>query len=111
MRKYCEDEEIKEFDQLQNIIICGGGANITKFDVDGIEGNNKTLGELLTIDLKSAIADESVTGLSVILSMDPRLVILQGAKILMNLSSNRKHYVSQAEYQEQGSQMINQILI
>ena len=54
-----------------------------------------------------AIADESVTGLNVILSLDPRLAIMQGAKILMNLSSDRRHYVSQAEYQEQGASSIN----
>ena len=29
IRQFCEDEEIKEFDQLENILITGGGANIS----------------------------------------------------------------------------------
>ena len=62
----------------------------------------ETLGALLTNNIKSAIAAESVTGLNVILSMDPRLSILQGAKILMNLSSDRRHYVSREDYWEGG---------
>lgn len=29
MREYSEDEEIKEYEKLQNVLITGGGANIT----------------------------------------------------------------------------------
>ena len=101
IREFCEDEEIKEFDQLQNILIIGGGANISQFDTQG-NCSGETLGTLLTKNIKEAIAAESVTGLNVILSMDPRLSILQGAKILMNLSSNKKHYVTADEYYENG---------
>ena len=31
IREYCEDEEIKDFDRLQNIIITGGAANFSRF--------------------------------------------------------------------------------
>lgn len=46
--------------------------------------------------------------------MDPRLSILQGAKILMNLSSDRRHYVSREDYWEGGAgraELINQVLL
>ena len=64
-------------------------------------------------NIKDAILAESVTGLKVILSMDPRLSILQGSRILMNLSSNQKHFVSRTEYFENGAlpSLINQTLI
>ena len=31
MREYAEDEEIKDYSQLQNIVITGGGANVRDF--------------------------------------------------------------------------------
>ena len=31
MREYAEDEEIKDYQQLQNIVISGGGANVRDF--------------------------------------------------------------------------------
>jgi len=61
-----------------------------------------TLGELLVDNIKSAILAESVTGLGVTLSQDPRLAVLQGARVLMNLSSNQKQFVSSDEYFENG---------
>ena len=114
MREYCEEEEITEFDRLQNIIIMGGGANINIYDEYGRDSNKHTLGSLMVHDIKRAISSESVTGLNVILSMDPRLAVLQGGKIMMNLSSDQRHYVSSHDYFEQGpvrKNLINQILL
>ena len=31
MREYAEDEEIKDYSQLQNIVITGGGDNVRDF--------------------------------------------------------------------------------
>jgi actin-related protein len=73
------------------------------------EPTNETLGSLLVNDFKKAISAESVTGLNVILSMDPRLAIMQGANVLMNLSSNSKHYVSSQDYFESGNERDNLI--
>jgi len=67
-------------------VITGGGANIR--DYSSMTRQPQSLGHLLVENIKDAILAESVTGLKVILSMDPRLSILQGSRILMNLSSN-----------------------
>lgn len=51
MREYSEDEEIKEYEKLQNIIITGGGANIAEFNRDG-NSTKETLGSLLVRNFK-----------------------------------------------------------
>ena len=88
-------------------MITGGGANIRQYhgkdkSIPKADHVSKTLGHLLVENIKDAILAESVTGLNVTLSMDPRLSIIQGARILMNLSSNQKHFVSKNEYYESG---------
>ena len=53
----------------------GGGANINLFNEEG-KFTGQTLGSIMVKDIKQSIGAESVTGLNVILSMDPRLSIL-----------------------------------
>ena len=86
MRDYADEEEIKDYSQLKNIVITGGGANIKQLHKPKNSPDN--LGSMLVENIKDAILAESVTGLNVLLSMDPRLSIIQGSRILMNLSSN-----------------------
>lgn len=95
-------------------MITGGGANLKNFGSnEKINSNPRTLGHHLVENIKDAILAESVSGLNVNLSMDPRLSIIQGSRILMNLSSNQKHFVSKQEYYDSGRMpgLINQILI
>lgn len=66
IRDYCDEEEVKDFEQIKNISIFGGGSLITDWRDTSPEPT--TLGEKLVQNIKSNILAESVTGLNVTLS-------------------------------------------
>ena len=101
IKHFCEDEEIKEYETIKNILISGGGSLIPSYNNKHAQG--KALGSILEESIVTALANEMVPpSLKVSMSEDPRLCILQGARILMNLSGVEAMYVHAADYFESG---------
>ena len=87
VKTFCEDEEIKEYEQVKNILICGGMSMLPSYNNKHLQG--KTLGSILEESIVTALANEMIPpSLKVMTSDDPRLCILQGAKVLLNLSGS-----------------------
>lgn len=102
IKHFCEDEEIKEYEMVKNILICGGGSLLPSYNNKHAQG--KTLGGILEESIVTALANEMVPPtLQVLTSEDPRLCILQGARILMNLSGSEALFVNSADYYENGA--------
>ena len=77
-------------------------------DVKGARSDDKmekrvdTLGEAIKNDLSEVLELQGISEPIVKVSHDPRLSVLQGARILMALSSSDKMYKTYEQYQEDG---------
>ena len=75
LKQFCSDEEIKEYEMVKNILVCGGGTLIPSFNNKHAQG--KTLGKILQENILTALANETVpASLQVLNSEDPRLCLL-----------------------------------
>ena len=75
IKKFCEDEEMKEHAMIKNILITGGGSLLPSYSNNNPYG--KTIGSILEESIVTALANEKdAPNLQVMTSEDPRLCIL-----------------------------------
>ena len=58
IKNFCQDEEIKEYEQIKNILITGGGSQLANFNKGHETG--KSLGLILEEKIMTALAQETI---------------------------------------------------
>lgn len=75
IKNFCQDEEIKEYERIGNILIAGGGSQLVNFNKGHETG--RSLGLILEEKIMTALAQETIPqSLQVTSSEDPRLCLL-----------------------------------
>ncbi len=92
LRQFTMDEAILDPNDIKNILIAGGGALMQDFSVKRRKNDSKTnemtIGEQIRMDLSEVLELQGLAGIEVKCSSDPRLCLLQGARVLFALSSS-----------------------